>query len=251
MPDMTSLRNKTIVGTIIIILVLALGIGGLLRYQYHRQQSLLNGKISGNKLAVENQPKVGADLQSVTQVRPLDQSDYVQGSLQAPVQIIFYGDFDCPFCADFYSTLKKAETEFKDNVAIGWRYFPLRIHDMALSAAEAAECAAEQGKFWEMYDKLFTDKQNNKLNTDQIATDAVAVGLDAKQFKNCWDGGKYRDKIQSQLQEASKYNVSGPPYSFINGAYISGAKPWDDYKDQNGNTQTGLKSIINGILQAK
>ncbi len=168
------------------------------------------------------------------------------------MQLIFYGDFDCPFCASFYETLKKVETEFKDKVVIGFRSYPLpSIHSMALPAAEAAECATEQGKFWEMYDKLFTDKQNDKLNTDQIIADVAAIGLDANQFKNCLDTGKYKDKIQNQLEEAKKFDVSGPPYSFINGVYISGAKPWDDYKDQDGKIQEGLKGIINRILQEK
>jgi protein-disulfide isomerase len=252
MPDATLNKNKTIIGITVVILLLVLGIGGLLWYQYHHQQSLVNNKVDSNKSVASSQANVGADQQTVTKVRSLDQSDHVLGSLQAPVQLIFYGDFDCPFCASFYDTLKKVEIEFKDKVAIGFRNFPQpSMHNVALPAALAAECAAEQGKFWEIYNKFFIDKQKDKLNTDQLIVDAKDIGLSADQFKQCLDTEKYKDKIQSQLQEAKSFNVSGPPYSFINGEYISGAKPWDDYKDQDGTTQEGLKSVINRILQGK
>jgi protein-disulfide isomerase len=251
MLDATSHKSRILTGAAVFILSLILIGGGLFWYQ-NRQQLPTKNKISSNSPAVNNQSNTSADLQEAIKVRALDESDHVSGSLQAPIQLIFYGDFDCPFCASFYDTLKKVKTEFKDKVAIGFRNYPLPgIHNMALSAALASECAAEQGKFWEMYDKLFTDKQENKMDLEQFAKDAAVIGLDTKKFKDCLDTGKYKDKIQSQLQEAKKFNVNGPPYSFINGEYLSGAKPWDDYKDQEGVIQEGLKSVVNRILAEK
>jgi protein-disulfide isomerase len=250
MTEATPNKNKIVVGVVAIILLLILIGAGFLWSQQQRQRSVAINKIISQTPA-GNKTNAVTDSQTVARVRSLDQSDHVLGGLQSPVQLIFYGDFDCPFCASFYDTLKKVDIEFKNKVAIGFRYYPLRTHNMALPAALAAECAAEQGKFWEMYNKLFVDKQENKMNLDQFASDATAISLDTDKFKDCLDTERYKDKIQSQWQEAGTFNVIGTPGIFINGEQLSGAIPWEDYKDQNGKTQEGLKSIISRILQGK
>jgi len=185
----------------------------------------------------------------IKEVRLLDDSDHVWGDKNAPVQLIFYGDFDCPFSAAFYDTLEKVKQDYKDKVKIGFRHYPSRTV-MSLSAALSAECAAEQGKFWEMYSKLFADKKNDNMNIEQFNKDAEEIGLTTDEFKKCIDAEKY-DKIQSQWQEGREANVNGTPATFIDKEQIIGDTSWDDYTDQFGDKQEGLKSIIERHLSNK
>jgi protein-disulfide isomerase len=244
-----SKKNIFIAGVIIfLIVVIAIGASA---YVFKKS------KTEERSTAVNNLQKNNAqnlseiNVNEIKAARPLDDNDHLLGKIGAPVAITFYGDFDCPFSADFYETLKKAKAEYGDKIVIGFRHYPLRTHDLALPAALASECAAEQGKFWEMADKLFTDKMADKLSVDQFTIDAQAISLDADKFKQCFDEKKYQSKIQNDWQEGKDSNIIGTPGSFINGTQFSGALPWDDYVDQNSIKQDGLKSVIDKLLSTK
>lgn len=189
-------------------------------------------------------------LGKVLPVRPADDKDHVWGSLSAKAVMIIYDDFECPFCADYYDTIEQAKAEFGDQLAVVFRHNPLlNIHAYALKAAIASECAAEQGKFWEMYRKLFADNKAGRMYDKQFKDDAKAIGLDQAKFNQCLDTDKYKDKVINEMIEAKTFNVNGTPTTFINGEIVVGANPYEDLTASDGRKIEGLKNIISRQLQ--
>jgi len=182
-------------------------------------------------------------------VRLIDQADHIWGDPTAPIAMIVYSDFECPFCAGFAETMKKIEENFKDKVAITFRHYPLPGHLDAKQAAEASECAAEQGKFWEMHDKLFADNVAGRMSLNQFKQDAVDLGLNQEQFNQCLDSNKYKDKIREQTNEGNKVGVTGTPTVFVNGNIYPGAYPFEDFTSPDGRPEKGLKSIVDELLK--
>lgn len=184
-------------------------------------------------------------LPGIKPLRPIDETDHAFGSIDAPVKIIVYDDFECSFCGDYYDTLERVRKDFNGKVVIAFRHYPLSdIHAMALPAALASECAAEQGKFEEMYHKLFAENKANRMNPDQFKQDAVELGLDGEQFSQCLDSEKYKDKVLGQTKEGSESNVTGTPTTFIDGEIVIGNNPYEDVITDDGSRLEGLKSII-------
>jgi protein-disulfide isomerase len=181
-------------------------------------------------------------------VAPVNEADHVWGSPNAPVQMIVYSDFECPFCVKFFQTMKQIEENFKNQIAITFRHYPLFGHPDAKSAAEASECASEQGKFWEMHDKLFADNEAKRMSVDQFKQDAVDLGLEQEQFNQCLDSGQYQSKIIEQKNQGDKTGVTGTPTIFVNGNIYPGAYPFEDFTSPDGQSNKGMKSIISGFL---
>jgi protein-disulfide isomerase len=162
----------------------------------------------------------------------------VRGGPQAPVTIVEFSDFQCPYCKQSESTLKDLLTKYSGQVKLAWRDFPLRdIHPLAQTAAEAARCAGEQGKFWEFHDALFADQ--SKLKEADLVASAKAIGLNDKSFRSCLASGKFKSKIEADLEDGRKVGVVGTPGFFINGVFLSGAQP-----------QAEFERIIDGQLAA-
>lgn len=180
---------------------------------------------------------------------PINEGDHIIGNADAPVQMIIYSDFECPYCARFVDTIEKVKAGFGDKVAITFRHFPLVFHKEAMPAAVASECAAEQGKFWEMHNKLFEDNENKKFNKEEFKNDAKELGLDQAKFNQCLDTNKYKEKVQKQMLEGKNAGVTGTPTTFVNGEFVIGATPFEDYKDSEGRQQLGMKKIIEGKLK--
>ncbi|MFH1587183.1 MAG: DsbA family protein [Candidatus Diapherotrites archaeon] len=158
--------------------------------------------------------------------------DPVKGSEDAPVTIIEFSDFECPFCARFYSqTLSQIEKNYIDTgkVKLVYRDFPLSFHQEAQPAAEAAECADEQGKFWEMHDKIFENQQ--AISDSSYKQWAAELGLDTGQFNECLDSGKYASEVQKDVADGQAYGVSGTPAFFINGTKLIGAQPYSKFEE--------------------
>lgn len=197
----------------------------------------------------ENKKAIEISNVTVNKPKPIDESDHILGDKNAPVQIIIYSDFECPFCARFEDTIEKVKSEFENKVMITFRHFPLRFHAQAMPAALASECASEQGKFWEMHDKLFADNVNRNLNIEQFKNDAENLGLDAEKFNQCLASEKYKEKIAKQLEEGTRAGVTGTPTIFINGEILIGAIPFDDFTGQDGKQREGMKNIIQGKLK--
>jgi len=157
--------------------------------------------------------------------------DPVLGSKDAKVTIVSFEDYQCPFCGKaFQQTFPLIKKEYIDagKVKMVFRDFPLGFHQEAQPAAEASECADEQGKFWEYHDGLFNNQQN--LGQALYLQLAGELKLDANKFKQCLDSGKYRQEVQDDFAYGSQVGVSGTPTFFINGLPLVGAQPYQAFK---------------------
>ncbi len=163
----------------------------------------------------------------VKDFKVLEDDDPAKGDKNAPVTIVEFSDFECPFCGRFFQqTLPQINENYikTGKVKLVYRDFPLSFHQNAQKAAEAAECADEQGRFWEMHDKLFIDGvQGGVASFKQFAS---ALGLNTAKFNECLDSGKMASEVQKDMAEGAQYGVTGTPGFFVNGQLISGAQPY-------------------------
>ena len=160
-----------------------------------------------------------------------EDDDPVEGDPNAPVTIIEFSDFQCPYCGKFYKETLPQITETyieTGKVKLVFRDFPLNFHQYAQKASEAAECADEQGKFWEYHNILFENQ--DALTIDDLKQYASDLNLDTEQFNECLDSGKYEEEVKSDMEDGSSYGVSGTPAFFINGQLLSGAQPFSAFQ---------------------
>ncbi|MBT3940546.1 DsbA family protein [Candidatus Woesearchaeota archaeon] len=157
--------------------------------------------------------------------------DTVKGDADAPVTIVEFSDFECPYCARFYrDTLGQIDDTYikTGKVKMVFRDFPLGFHKQAQKAAEAAECAGEQGKFWDMHDMLFENGVSGGITSfKQYAKD---LGLNTADFDECLDSDAMADEVKKDMKDGSAAGVSGTPAFFINGELITGAQPFSKFK---------------------
>ena len=148
-----------------------------------------------------------------------------KGPANAPVTIVEYSDFQCPYCARVTPALDQIAKAYPDKVRIVFRDFPLPMHPEAQPAAEAAKCAQEQGQFWAYHDKLFASQA--QLGGESYKKFAAELGLDAQKFATCYDEGRYRDDIMVSARSGQQNGVSGTPAFFVNGRFFNGALPFE------------------------
>ena len=158
----------------------------------------------------------------------VDKDDAQKGSPDALVTIVLFSEFQCPFCSRVAPTIKKIEEIYGDKVRVVFKHNPLPFHDNAMPASEAALAAQEQGKFWEMHDKLFANQQ--KLDAASLDGYARDLGLDMVKFKAAMDTHKFKKNIAADQALAEKVTARGTPNSFINGRKVTGARPFEDFK---------------------
>lgn len=142
------------------------------------------------------------------------------GPEKAPVQIVVYSDFQCPFCRELTPVLHRLRAEFPDEVALVYRHFPLSGHPRAFPAAVAAECAAEQGAFWEYHDKLFAE--GGELDDAKLVELAAGLKLDQPRFTACLQSAAPKHVVEANLREATELGLPGAPSLFINGHRFEG-----------------------------
>lgn len=142
------------------------------------------------------------------------------GPKNAPVTLVEFADYECPYCQKVSPDLRKLQAEFGDKVSFTYRDFPLPMHAHAEKAAEAARCAGEQGKFWEFHDELF---QSKELDFDQLKVHAQALKLDSARFDKCLDAGDEAAAVGQDRKEGVRLGLTGTPSFFINGHFLSGA----------------------------
>jgi len=159
----------------------------------------------------------------------ITRSDHVRGDFNAPITLVEFSDFECPFCERHYPTMNQIISNYKGKVRMVYKHYPLSFHPSAQKAAESSECAGEQGKFWEYHDKLF-ENQPSGFSVDKFKQWAVDLKLNAKKFNDCLDAGKYASKVQADFQEGSQKGVNGTPATFVNGQLVSGAVPYESFK---------------------
>jgi protein-disulfide isomerase len=173
-------------------------------------------------------PAVTMVLDAPRYAVPVAADDAASGRDDALVTIVEFSDFQCPFCAQAMPTLRRLRETYGDQVRLVWKDFPLTTtHPQAFRAAEAGNCAREQGKFWEYHDRLFA--QQHALLPDQLKAHAVAAGLDANRFDACLDSGKYRQRVQDHLDLGAELGVASTPSVFINGRPVIGAQPYEAF----------------------
>ena len=148
------------------------------------------------------------------------------GTPSAPVTLVEFSDFQCPFCQRVAPTLKQVKDTYGDKVRVVWKDFPLtQIHPQAFKAGEAAHCAADQGKFWEYHDRLFANQQ--ALQPNDLKKYAADLGLDAAAFGTCLDTSKYGERVRDGVAEGSRLGVNSTPTIYVNGRVLSGAQPYE------------------------
>ena len=160
------------------------------------------------------------------------EDDAIKGQANAPITILEFSDYQCPFSARFYSqVLPELEKNYikSGKAKFVYRDYPLPFHQNAQKAAEASECAGEQGKFWEYHDTLFENQKD--LDTTSLKKYAKNLKLDAAKFDTCLDSGKMAPEVKKDTEDAAKYGVSGTPCFFVNGWRVSGAQPYNSFEE--------------------
>ena len=151
-----------------------------------------------------------------------------KGDANAPVTIVEFADFQCPFCSRVEPLLNDVLARYKGKVKLAYRDFPLAsIHGHAEIAAEASRCALAQGKYWEMHDAMFADQ--SRLDEASLIKTAVGLGMDQKLFAFCVKSNNYKEPVQQDFRAGSDAGVNATPSFFINGEFLSGAQSVPDF----------------------
>jgi len=151
-----------------------------------------------------------------------------RGPEKAPVTIVEFSDFQCPYCSREVPVIERLMKEYDGKVRLVFRNYPLDFHPFAQKAAEAGACAHEQGKFWELHDKMFGNQ--GKLAVDDLKGYAKSVGMDSSKFDKCLDSGEKKALVEEDTKAGTAAGVSGTPAFFINGLFINGAQPYEQMK---------------------
>ncbi|MDP3763618.1 MAG: DsbA family protein [bacterium] len=223
--------DKTKLFLPISILIAAVLISGSLIYNSNSSKSVAGSAKNAGQAAIGNEQPSGP-------VNVSADDDAYLGNKNAPVTLIEFSDFQCPFCRKFYrETLPQIKKEYIDTgkARLVYRDFPLSFHPGATPAAEGTECAREQGKFWEMHDVIFDEQEKQGSGTIQFTADdvkkwAAKIGLNTSKFNQCLDSGKYKKEVEKDITDGSAAGVTGTPAVFINGRLVVGAQPFAAFK---------------------
>lgn len=151
----------------------------------------------------------------------INSSDHVQGSLSAPIVLVEYADYQCPYCAQAYPIIQQLQKKFGDKMVFVFRNYPIQeLHPYALHAAIAAETANLQGKFWEMHDIIFQNQR--KLDDDSLMKYAKEIGLDLEKFKNDFGSKTTVSKVKEDMESGNELGVQGTPAFYVNGKFFTG-----------------------------
>jgi protein-disulfide isomerase len=153
---------------------------------------------------------------------PLEDADHVRGDRAAPLQLVMFGDFQCPYCLGAQSVLRRVRERLGDRLVFSFRHLPIpERHPLAPLAAEASEAAAAQGRFWEYHDALFESQP--KLSRETMLAVAADLGLDPERIAAEIDSGAHRPRVERDLDSAARSGATGTPTFFTNGRRVFGA----------------------------
>ncbi|MBF0357458.1 MAG: DsbA family protein [Magnetococcales bacterium] len=155
--------------------------------------------------------------------------DLSKGPATAPITIIEFSDFECPYCRRAQETINKVEKKYGDKVRFVFRHYPLPFHKKAPKASEAAQCAKDQGAFWPFHDALFA--KGSKLEISEYKKLAKKLKLNSKQFDHCLDSGSYASRVAADSKDGKSLGITGTPTFFINGIKLVGAVPFTDFTE--------------------
>lgn len=178
--------------------------------------------------------QLGVDVGRYIELPQVSSSDRVKGPENAPVTIIEFSDFQCPYCKIASETMKQVLAAYPDKVRLVYKHLPISGHTNAVFAAEAAECAGDQNKFWEMSDLIFANQESLNKGTPEQYKDSVnkyasQLSLNTKDFESCLSANKYKAKVEADAALADSYGVTGTPAFFINGK-LAGGGTLDQFK---------------------
>jgi protein-disulfide isomerase len=151
-----------------------------------------------------------------------------RGPEAAPVTVVEFTDFECPYCLRAQPSIERLRAEYPDSVRVVFKHFPLSFHKRAINAHRAALAAGEQGKFWEMHDLIFQNPR--ALDAGTMKQHARALGLDEARFEQSFASSRLAERIDRDVAEGRAAGVRGTPAFFINGRLLSGAQPFDRFK---------------------
>jgi len=171
-------------------------------------------------------------------IRPVDSTDYIRGNPNAPIMIVEYSDYDCPFCKNFHDTMNRVMDEFAVGGKVAWVYrqYPIvQLHPNAPRISEAALCVGElagQNAFWTFSDLVFSEREiNAPTNMTRLNEFAVKAGANGNEFETCLASGRHKATVNSTLQEGASAGIQGTPHSVViagdQKAPISGAQPYE------------------------
>jgi len=198
------------------------------------------------------QPQAESSLDSMN---PITEADHIKGNPNAPIKIVEYSDFECPFCKRFHDTMNQIMDEYAESGQVAWvyRHFPLeQLHPVkAMAEAVASECVAEQGgdiSFWQFADRFMElTPSNNRTEIDTVIPQIVReIGLDEQAFQTCFESGKYDEKIAGQIENAIATGGRGTPWSILvapDGSKfpINGAQPYSAVKQMIDSIQSQME----------
>lgn len=227
----------------IVTLVLALAVGFLTSEVIRLRGGLFGGKDKVNLPVAppgsgDNTGAIKLSADEASKLLPVSDSDHIRGNKDAEVFLIEYSDLQCPFCASFHPTVKKALEEYKDKFAWVYRHYPLDvIHPEAQPAAEASECVAEIGgieAFWKFVDKIFENQKEN-LGKDAYERLAGELGIKKDKFNECLKDPEIKKLVDEDFESGDKAGVTGTPGSFIVNKkgevwMVPGAVPYESLK---------------------
>jgi len=222
-------QGKTfILGIVAGVLVLCtIGFFILLSMQFGGEDDKVAVNNGGTPTQVAN---TGDTAPAAIKLAPVTNDDHIKGAKNAKITLVEYSDFQCPYCGAFEPTVEQIMKKYPDDVRVVYRHFPLRsIHPNAAPAANASECAAEQGKFWEFHAKLFENQET--LSTTLYSSIAKELGLNVSKFDDCVSSNKYASVVQADEASAQAAGGRGTPYTILVGPNgeqvpISGAQPF-------------------------
>lgn len=189
--------------------------------------------------------KANKETQNVASAGEVTATDWIEGATSSPVTLIEYSDFQCPACYAYFPLVQKLIKENPGEVRLVYRHFPLPQHGNAMPAAEASEAAGNQGKFWEMYEMLFTthDDWENATNTKAVFTGyAEKLGLDMKKYAIDVDSKETLDNVNADLKSGLKAGINSTPTFYLNGKKINSPKGYEEFKKLIDNAATTTKS---------
>jgi len=171
---------------------------------------------------------------TILPVNAISESDWAKGVKTQKIVLVEYSDFQCPACGAYYPVTKQLIEEFGENIAFVYRHFPLRqIHKNAELAAQAAEAAGKQNKFWEMHDMIFENQKewSNERNAKEFFVRyADALDLNKEQFVTDFDSKEIKNKINADYQSGLRFNVNATPTFFLNGEKLQNPRNYEDFK---------------------
>jgi protein-disulfide isomerase len=158
---------------------------------------------------------------------PMPDRDHIQGPVDAPIRLVEYGDYECPYCGEAYPVVKAIQESLGERLCFAFRNFPLgNSHPHAQHAAEAAEAAAAQGRFWEMHDLLYENQ--DALEDEDLVGYASALRLDARRLMSEVLAGTFTSRVREDFRSGARHGVNGTPSFFINGILYEGTVGVDE-----------------------